>query len=662
MKFDQDLEFAKKIFKPNREFAKQSRIKNMCEYEELVYQANHDYEKFWGDLAKEKLSWFKPFSKVLNSDNAPFFKWFEDGKINVAYNCIDRHLKDKKNKVAIIFEGEMGDYSVITYRKLHAEVNKTANLLKNEFNVKKGDRVIIYMPMIVESVYVMLACARIGAIHGVVFGGFSPESLRDRINDAGAKLVITADGAFRKGKPYMLKPSVDKALENNSCPSVEKVLIVIRNHGDIDYIRGRDFIYNEIVSYQSDKYKSEEMDAEDPLFILYTSGSTGKPKGVQHSNAGYLLWAMITMEWVFDIRDNDNYWCTADIGWITGHTYIVYGPLACGATTIMCEGTMSYPDYSRWWRMVEEYKVDKFYTSPTAIRMLHAQGENEPSKYNLDSLKVLGTVGEPINPTAWKWFYESIGNSKCSIVDTWWQTETGGHMISPLPGCTPIKPSCATLPLPGIFAKVLNENGESVAPGEQGFLCITKPWPSMIRNIWGDSQRYIDSYFSKIKYNGEFVYFSGDGAIMDENGYITIIGRTDDVVNVSGHRIGTAEVESAISKHEMVVECAVVGIPDRIKGEGLFAFVVLGEGAKCDLGESLELLKEINNILSQEIGNIARLENIMYVPGLPKTRSGKILRRILKAIAKNEPITQDLSTLEDANVVKEIMAIAQMEY
>ncbi len=661
MQLDDDLEFAKKVFNPNKAFAKQARIKNMCEYKDLVHEANEDYEHFWGELATQKLTWFKPFDKVLNSDNAPFFKWFENGKINVSYNCIDRHLKDKKNKVAIIFEGEMGDYNVITYRKLHSEVNKTANLLKNEFNVKKGDRVIIYMPMIVESVYMMLACARIGAIHSIVFAGFSPEALRDRINDAQAKLVITADGTFRKGKPYMLKPALDKALENNACPSVEKALIVIRNAKEIDYVRGRDFVYNEMVNYQSDKCEPEMMDSEDPLFLLYTSGSTGKPKGVQHSSAGYLLWAQMTMEWVFDIRDNDNFWCTADIGWITGHTYVVYGPLACGATTLILEGTMSYPDYGRWWRMIEEYRVDKFYTSPTAIRMLHAKGENEPLKYNLDSLKVLGTVGEPINPTAWKWFYEKIGNSKCSIVDTWWQTETGGHIISPLPGATPIRASCATLPLPGIHAEVLNEDGTKTKPGEQGFLCITKPWPSMIRNIWGDEKRYIDSYFSQIKLNGEYVYLSGDGAIVDENGYITIIGRTDDIVNVSGHRIGTAEVESAISKHEMVAECAVVGIPDTIKGEGLFAFVVLCDGAKCNLGESLELLKEMNHILSIEIGKIAKLDNVMYVPGLPKTRSGKIMRRLLKSIAKKEPITQDLSTLEDVNVVKEIMSIVQME-
>lgn len=651
--------FAKQIFKPNREFAKHARIRNMCEYDDLCYQASEDYEKFWGDLAKSRITWFKPFDRVLNEDNAPFYRWFEGGKLNVSYQCIDRHLKDKKNKVAIIFEGEMGDYKVITYRKLSVEVNKTANLLKNQFDIKKGDRVVLYMPMIPETAIFMLACARIGAIHSVVFGGFSPEALRDRIIDAEAKLVVTADGAFRKGKPYMLKPAVDKALEDNACPSVKKVLIVTRNHQDINYVRGRDFSYNEMVEHESSICPPEQMDSEDPLFLLYTSGSTGKPKGVKHSSAGYILHAQLTMEWVFDIRDSDNYWCTADVGWITGHTYVVYGPLACGATTIIYEGTLVYPNYGRWWKMIDEYKVDKFYTSPTAIRMLHSHGEDEPKKYDLSSLKVIGTVGEPINPTAWKWFYEEIGGSRCSIVDTWWQTETGGHLISPLPGATPIRPSCATFPLPGIMAEVLNEDGTKAAYGEQGLLCITKPWPSMIRGIWGDDKRYIDSYFSQVKKDGKAVYFSGDGAIIDENGYITITGRTDDVVNVSGHRIGTAEIESAIAKHPSVAESACVSRLDSITGESLFAYIVLHDGVLNTAAEEISILKEVNNIISKEIGNIAKLGSALFVPGLPKTRSGKIMRRILKAIARADEVTQDVSTLEDPKVVEEIVKVAK---
>ncbi len=656
---DNDKEFSQKTFKPNRDFAKSARIKNMCEYEDLCYEANHDYEKFWGDLAKQKIHWFEPFKRVLNEDNVPFYKWFEGGKLNVSYQCIDRHLKDKKNKVAIIFEGEMGDYKVITYRKLHAEVNKTANLLKNHFDIKKGDRVVLYMPMIPEVAIVMLACARVGAIHSVVFGGFSPEALRDRIQDAEAKLVITADGAFRKGKPYMLKPAVDKALENNACPSVKKVLIVTRNNEDIEYVRGRDYSYNEMVVHESSIFEPELMDSEDTLFLLYTSGSTGKPKGVQHSTAGYILHAQLTMEWVFDIKDSDNYWCTADVGWITGHTYLIYGPLACGATTVIYEGTLAYPNYGRWWQMIEEYKIDKFYTSPTAIRMLHSHAEHEPKNYDLSSLKVLGTVGEPINPTAWKWFYEEIGGSRCPIVDTWWQTETGGNMITPLPGATPIQPGCATLPLPGIIAEVLHEDGTSVKAGEQGLLCITKPWPSMIRGIWGDSKRYEESYFSQVKRNGKPVYFSGDGAIVDSKGYITITGRTDDVVNVSGHRIGTAEIESAIAKHPSVAESACVSRLDPITGESLFAYIVLHDGVSDSTAEELEIMKEINSILSKDIGNIAKLGAALFVPGLPKTRSGKIMRRVLKSIARDEQVTQDISTLEDPNVVEQIIKIAK---
>ncbi len=642
----------KELYYPNRDFAKEARIKNMCEYNDLMAWAKEDYEGYWDHWAKEKIDWFEPYQKVLDESDAPFYKWFVGGKLNVTNQCIDRHLDKRKNKAAIIFEGDRGDKQIITYLELSRNVNRFANLLKNKFGVKKGDRVVLYMPMIPEAAYAMLACARIGAIHSVVFGGFSAEALRDRIIDAEAKLVITADGAYRKDKPYMLKPVVDTALEEG-CECVEKVLVVQRNGEDIVWVEGRDYSYNELIDLESDVCEPEPMDSEDPLFLLYTSGSTGKPKGVQHSQAGYILWAQMTMEWVFDVKENDTYWCTADIGWITGHTYIVYGPLAMGATTVMFEGVPTYPDAGRAWKMVEEYRINQFYTAPTAIRVLHKMGEHEPEKYDLSSLKVLGTVGEPIDPPAWKWYYEKIGGGRCAIVDTWWQTETGGHMISPLPGATPIKPACATFPLPGIMAEVIERDGTPTAPGEQGLLCITKPWPSMIRTIWGDPERFKKSYFGDAKKDGKPVYFSGDGAIVDEDGYITITGRVDDVINVSGHRMGTAEIEAAIKKHPHVAEVAVVGKPDPIKGESIFAYIVL-KNADDTFGEEAELAKEINQVIAKEIGNIAKCDTIKVVPGLPKTRSGKVMRRILRAIAKGEEIKQDISTLEDPTIVAKI--------
>ncbi len=638
----------KPVFQPNRQFAKEARIKNMCEYKELQDWATEDYEGFWDHFAKEKIDWIEPYTKVLDESNMPFARWFEGGKLNVSVQCIDRHLNSRKNKAAIIFEGDRGDNQVITYRELYYNVNKFANMLKSNFDVKKGDRVIIYMPMIPEAAYAMLACARIGAIHSIVFGGFSSEALRDRIEDAEAKVVITADGAFRKDKPYMLKPVVDAALEGNT--PVEKVCVVQRNGEDVTWVAGRDYSYNELIKSQPTECEPEVMESEDPLFLLYTSGSTGKPKGVQHNSAGYILWAQMTMEWVFDVKENDTYWCTADVGWITGHTYIVYGPLAMGATTIMFEGVPTYPDAGRPWKMVEEYKVNQFYTAPTAIRVLHKTGEHEPEKYDLSSLKVLGTVGEPIDPPAWKWYYEAVGNSNCAIVDTYWQTETGGHIVSPLPGATPIKPACATFPLPGIMGEILDPaTGKKVEPGESGYMCVTRPWPSMIRGVWGDPERFKKSYFGDVKKDGEPVYFTGDGAIYDDEGYITITGRTDDVINVSGHRMGTAEVEAAIKKHPNVAEVAVVGKPHEIKGEGIFAYVVLkGEDS---VSEEMEMVQEINGVIKKEIGNIALCDDIIFVPGLPKTRSGKIMRRILRAIAKGETITQDTSTLEDPSVV-----------
>lgn len=642
------------LFYPNKEKFKAPLIKNMCEYKDLVEEFSKDYEGTWAKFADMKIDWFEKYHTVLDESDAPFYKWFVGGKLNVAYQCVDRHLKTKKNKAAIIFEGDNGDQRIITYRELAYEVSKTANMLKNKFDIKKGDRVVIYMPMIPEAAISMLACAKIGAIHSVVFGGFSAEALKDRIIDAEAKLVITSDGAYRKGKPYMLKPVVDEALKEG-CECVKKVCIVERNGETIDWVAGRDYSYNELVKTESSFCESEVMDSEDPLFLLYTSGSTGKPKGVQHSQAGYILWAQMTMEWVFDIKDNDTYWCTADVGWITGHTYIVYGPLAAGATTVMFEGVPTFPDAGRCWKMVEEYKINQFYTAPTAIRLLHKTGEHEPAKYDLSSLRVLGTVGEPIDPAAWNWYYNAIGGGKCSIVDTYWQTETGGHMISPLPAATPIKPACATFPLPGIIAEVIDETGNPTPIGEKGFMCITKPWPSMIRNIWGDGERFVKSYFGDCKKDGKPVYFTGDGAMMDDDGYITITGRTDDVINVSGHRMGTAEVESAVKKHPNVAAVAVVGKPHAIKGEGIFAYVVLkGEDT---VTEEMEMVKEINNIIKKEIGAIALCDDVVFVPDLPKTRSGKIMRRILRAIAKGELITQDTSTLEDPSIVGKIESI-----
>ena len=639
------------VYYPHKELFENPEFKNMCEYWEKVEEFEKDYEGTWAKLAREKIDWFEDFTTTLDESNAPFYKWFVGGKLNVSYQCIDRHLEKRKNKAAIIWEGDNGEKRIITYLELYREVNRFANLLKS-LGVKKGDRVVLYMPMIPEAAFAMLACARIGAIHSVVFGGFSAEALKDRIIDAKAKVVITADGAFRKGKPYMLKPTVDKALEG--IDFVEKVLVVERNNEDINWVSGRDVSYNDLIVNQPDECEPEIMESEDPLFLLYTSGSTGKPKGVQHSQAGYILWAQLTMEWVFDVKDNDTYWCTADIGWITGHTYIVYGPLAAGATTLMFEGVLTYPDAGRGWKMIEEYKVNQFYTAPTAIRLLHKMGPEEPKKYDLSSLRILGTVGEPIDPAAWKWYYEVVGGGRCSIVDTWWQTETGGHMISPLPAATPIKPGSATFPLPGIFAEIIDEEGNKMPPHEKGLLCITKPWPSMIRTIWGDPERFIKSYFSTAKKDGKPVYFSGDGAIYDEDGYIWITGRVDDVINVSGHRLGTAEIEAAIKKHPHVAEVAVVGKPDEIKGESIFAYIVLKND---NLAEEMEIMKEINNIVKEEIGAIAKVDNFAFVPGLPKTRSGKVMRRILRAIAKGEPITQDTSTLEDPKVVEAIIEV-----
>lgn len=645
------------LFNPNPEFQKNAHISSMEQYWKLCNEANNNPEKFWSKLANQKIDWFKPFETVIDESNAPFYSWFDGGELNVSYQCIDRHLKTRGNKTAIIWEAESGETRQFTYAQLSDRVNRMANLLRNKFNIKKGDRVVLYMPMIPEAIFAMLACTRIGAVHVVVFGGFSAEVLLERIVDTDAKLIITADGAYRHGKPYMLKPTVDDAIVQIMEPAKLKVLVVEHNNEKIEYALDCDYSYNELIGNQSNICEPESMGSEDPLFVLHTSGSTGKPKGILHSTAGYILWAQYTTEIIFDIKDKDIFWCTADIGWVTGHTYSTYGPLALGATTVIYEGTPTYPDAGRWWNIIEKHNVTQFYTAPTAIRLLHKEGPKLPSLYDLNSLKVIGTVGEPISPEAWLWYQEAIGGSRCPVVDTWWQTETGGHVISPLPGATPTKPGSATLPLPGLCVEILDDNGNKVGSGVKGFLCITKPWPSMIRSVWGDNDRYKSTYFSKIINAHRPIYFSGDGAQYDENGYIKITGRVDDVINISGHRVGSAEVESILANHPIIAEVAIVSRPDEIRGESMFAYIVLrNSGVKI---KNNKLIKEINALLAQDIGHIYTIDSISIVPGLPKTRSGKIIRRILKSIVNNEPITQDVSTLDDPSIVGIIQKIMQ---
>lgn len=640
------------LYNPNEELQKNAYISSMDDYDSLVHQASENPEEFWADRADEAIDWIAPYDKVLNDTEAPFYKWFEGGKLNISQLCLDRHIESRGNQAALIWEGESGEVRTYTYRELLNKVNQLANLMKSEFGVKKGDRVALYMPMIPEAQIAMLACARIGAIHVVVFGGFSSEVLGERIADTDAKLIITADGASRHGKPYLLKPVVDEALEKYS--TGPKVLIVEHNHQPINYVEGRDYSYNEMTPSQDIDCDPEPMDSEDTSFILHTSGSTGKPKGIQHSIAGYMLWAQWTTKHVFDLHDGDVFWCTADIGWITGHTYATYGPLAIGSTTFVYEGVPTYPDNGRWWQMIEKHGISQFYTAPTAIRMLHKSGPDEPKKYDLSRLKVLGTVGEPIDPDAWQWYRREIGGNKCPIVDTWWQTENGGHLIAPLPGATPTKPGSATLPLPGISVEVLNEDGSLTPRGEKGLLCVTRPWPSMLRGVWGSPERYSSTYFDPVKKDRSPVYFSGDGAYIDEDGYIIVTGRVDDVINVSGHRIGTAEIESVIADHKLIAESAIVSKPDDIRGEQIVAFVVLGDSD--DSAGAAGIIQEINLMLREKISAMIKISEIVFVPGLPKTRSGKILRRILRNIANNEPITADISTLEDPAIVSQIQS------
>jgi len=619
-------------------------IASLAEYASLQEQFNTDFEGTWKGLAHEHLSWRKPFTKALDDSKAPFYSWFNDGKLNLSENCIDRHVDaGLGDRTAIIWEGEDGRVRRISYSELLAEVSRAANALK-KIGLEAGDRTIIYMPMIPEAAIAMLACTRIGVVHSVVFGAFSPRALRDRIQDAEAKVVITADGGGRRGGIHALKPSVDEAL-SETCPSLQHVVIVRHAGNAINWTPGRDIDWHEALKAESDICEPLAVDAEHPLFILYTSGSTGKPKGILHSTAGYLLWARLTMLWSFDFRpESDVFWCTADVGWITGHTYSVYGPLANGGTTLMYEGVPTYPDPGRLWKICEDHGVTIFYTAPTAIRALNKAGDEWPNSYDLSRLRVLGTVGEPINPEAWMWYYNVIGKARCPIVDTWWQTETGGHMIAPLPFATPTKPGSATLPLPGIDVAVVDESGEPVTEGG-GLLVIRKPWPSMLRGVWGDDQRYIDTYWKS--FEGRY-YFAGDGARKDEDGYIWIMGRVDDVLNVSGHRLGTMEIESALVSHPDVAEAAVIGRPDDIKGEAVCAFVTL----KCEVREGLAA--ELRTHVGSEIGAIAKPDDIRFSDSLPKTRSGKIMRRLLRDIAAGREITSDISTLEDQTVIQQL--------
>jgi len=616
---------------------------NNEDYQRLYRQSVEQPETFWAEQAKAFLDWFKPWDKVHKGDlKQGQASWFKGGKLNVSYNCIDRHLESRGEQIAFIWEGDNpAESAEITYRKLHHHVCRLANVLK-ERGVKKGDRVCIYMPMVPEAAYAMLACTRIGAVHSVVFGGFSPDALRDRILDSDCRTVITADEGVRGGKYVPLKQNVDKALQ--SCPNVSSVIVVERTQGEIDWVEGRDIWYHEALHGISDDCPPEPMDAEDPLFILYTSGSTGKPKGVLHTTGGYLLQAAMTHKYVFDYHDGDIYWCTADVGWVTGHSYIVYGPLANGATSLIFEGVPNYPDSSRFWQVIDKHQVNIFYTAPTALRALMREGEGPVQKASRASLRLLGTVGEPINPEAWEWYYNVVGERRCPIVDTWWQTETGAIMLSPLPGATALKPGSATLPFFGVQPVLLDEQGKEIEGAGSGVLAIKASWPSQIRSVYGDHQRMIDTYFSA--YPG--YYFTGDGARRDEDGYYWITGRVDDVINVSGHRIGTAEVESALVLHAAVAEAAVVGYPHDIKGQGIYAFVTPMNGIE----PSDELKKELLALVGKEIGSFAKPELIQWAPGLPKTRSGKIMRRILRKIAGNDlDNLGDTSTLADPSVV-----------
>ncbi len=644
------------LIQPPAEFVKQATISGMDAYKALCAEAASDYTGYWARLAREHVSWKTPFTEVLDESNAPFFKWFADGKLNVSYNCLDRNIEaGLGDKVAIVSETDDGEVRRVTYKELLAKVNQLSNGLRAQ-GIKKGDRVLIYMAMGIEGVVAMQACARIGAIHSVVFGGFSAQSVRDRINDAGAVAVITTDEQCRGGKKLPLKPAVDEGIALGGCESIKTVIVFKRTGGACTMVAGRDIWWDDVIAGQSDVCEPEWVEAEHPLFLLYTSGSTGKPKGVQHSTGGYLLHAVLTMKWTFDLKPDDIFWCTADIGWVTGHTYVAYGPLACGGTQMVFEGVPTYPDAGRFWKMIQDHKITIFYTAPTAIRSLikacDTNPATAPTNYDLSSLRLLGTVGEPINPAAWMWYYESVGGSRCPIVDTFWQTETGGHMITPLPGVTPMVPGSCTLPFPGIQATIVDETGTELDWGKGGLLVVTKPWPSMIRDIWNDSDRFKRSYYPD-DFNGK-LYLAGDGSVRDINtGYFTITGRIDDVLNVSGHRMGTMEVESALVSHPMVAEAAVVGRPDDLTGEAICAFVVL-KGARPMGDAAKKMVKELQDHVSKEIGPIAKPRDIRFGENLPKTRSGKIMRRLLRSLAKGDTVAQDVSTLENPAILDQL--------
>ncbi len=627
-----------RVFKPSLSFSKHARIKSLEEYKEIYEEAKNDPERYWGERASE-LDWFQPWKQVLVW-NPPDAKWFVGGKLNVSYNCLDRHLKTRGDKPAIIWEGEQGDQRVLTYRELTSLVSRFARGLSN-LGMRKGDRIIIYMPMVPELAIAMLASARIGLVHSVIFGGFSGAAIRDRLLDSNAKLIITADGGFRKGDVVKLKDNVDQALKETN--GVEKVIVLKRANIDISWNKARDLDWHDLMKETQTGIDPLPLDSEDPLFILYTSGTTGKPKGIVHTTGGYLVGAQTTANLVFDLKENDIYWCTADIGWVTGHSYVVYGILANGATTLMYEGAPSHPHKGRFWEIIDRHKVTIFYTSPTAIRTFIQWGDEFPKQFRLETLRLLGTVGEPINPESWIWFHKTIGKEKCPIVDTWWQTETGSILISPLPGATPAKPGSATLPLPGILADVVDREGNSLPPNQGGFLVIRKPWPSMLRTIYGDHERYQKQYWTEFP----GIYWTGDEARRDENGYFWIMGRADDVIKVSGHRLGSSEIESALVSHRSVAEAAVVGVPHEIKGQAIVAFVTLVSGVPPTSG----LQEELKMHVTKEVGALARPEQIRFSDQLPKTRSGKIMRRLLRQIASTGKIGGDTTTLEDISVI-----------
>ncbi len=631
-----------RLFPPPKAFSEQAHVRSMAQYQQLWDQAAEDPEGFWGELAKEELHWFQPFDKVLEWQE-PYAQWFCGGKTNVSYNCLDVHLDSwRKNKAALIWEGEPGDTRTLTYGQLHREVCKFANALKS-LGVSQGDVVSIYMPMVPELAIALLACARIGAIHSVIFGGFSSEAIADRNNDASAKIQLTADTGWRRGSPLPLKETVDKALEKS--PTVEKCIVFRRTGSEVNMVPGRDLWWHDVMESASPDCPAEPLDSETPLFILYTSGSTGKPKGIKHTTAGYNLYTKMTSRWVFDLKDTDVYWCTADIGWITGHSYIVYGPLANGATAVMYEGAPNWPDEGRFWDIVDQHQVTIFYTAPTAIRAFIKWGDQHVEKRDLSSLRLLGSVGEPINPAAWLWYHEKIGKGRCPVVDTWWQTETGGILISPLPGATPTKPGSCTKPLPGVVPKIVDPEGAEVGPGQQGILVISQPWPGMLRGIWGDEERYRQQYWSQIANH----YLAGDNAMCDADGYYWIYGRLDDVLNVAGHRLSTTEVESALVSHPSVAEAAAVGRPDEVKGEAVAVFVTLSSGDPTD-----ELRQQLKQHVRRQIGAHAQPDEIRFTGTLPKTRSGKIMRRLLRDIAAGKETVGDTTTLEDYSVLAKL--------